>query len=78
MRRRTQLYLDEDQYRWLKRQAGSRGTIAGIVRELIDTARGQRPRPDEDPAIRFLLHEPPGSGKRRTTVADLDSDVYGK
>lgn len=78
MRRRTQLYLDEDQYRWLKRQAGPRGSIAKIVRDLIDAARDRRPRPEDDPAIRYLLHEPAASGKRPTTVADLDKAIYGE
>ena len=30
MRHRTQLYLDDDQYRWLKQRAGNRGSIARL------------------------------------------------
>jgi hypothetical protein len=36
MRHRTQLYLDPD--RWLKHRARRRGSIAGVVRDLIDDA----------------------------------------
>lgn len=78
MRHRTQLYLDEAQYRWLRRQAGPGGSVAKVVRDLIEAARGSRPRPEEDQAIRYLLEEPPAAGKRRTTVVDLDKDVYGR
>jgi hypothetical protein len=76
MRRRTQLYLDEDQYRWLKRQA-QRGTMAGVVRRLIDAARAESPPARKDPLIRYLLDEPAGTGKRATSVTTLDDDVYG-
>jgi len=77
MRRRTQLYLDEDQYRWLKRQAGSRGSIASVVRGLIDGARDRKPKPEQDPLLRYLLYDPPGSGATPTSVETLDEDVYG-
>lgn len=74
--RRTQLYLDEDQYRWLKTRAGSRGSIAQVVRDLIDTARRKGPNPARDPFIRYLFSEP-ATGRRSTSVADLDRDIYG-
>lgn len=77
MRRRTQLYLEEDQYRWLKRQAG-RGAMADVVRRLIDEARGRTSPSKGDPFIRYLLEEPPGRGGRTTSVATLDEDVYGE
>ena len=46
MKHRTQLYLDEGQYRWLKQRAGESGSIAAVVRDLIDAerARGRRSR----------------------------------
>jgi hypothetical protein len=76
MRHRTQLYLDEDQYRWLKRRAGPRGSIAGVVRQLIDAARNENPGSD-DPLISFLLEPPRGASRRKTTVTTLDEDLYG-
>lgn len=76
MRHRTQLYLDEDQYRWLKQRAG-RGSIAGVVRELIDAARLRRPSSARDPLILYLAEEPPAEGARPSTVETLDRDLYG-
>ncbi|MBI4728459.1 MAG: hypothetical protein HY775_03025 [Acidobacteria bacterium] len=77
-RHRTQLYLDEDQYRWLKCRAGRGGSIASLVRELVDAARASRGAPAEDPFIRYLLEEPPGKGPRGSTVSTIDEDVYGR
>ena len=77
MRHRTQLYLDSDQYRWLKQRAGQRGSIAGVVRELIDAARSRRPSSATDPLIRYLAQEPPANGGSPSTVEDLDRDLYG-
>lgn len=77
MRHRTQLYLDPDQYRWLKQRAGQRGSIASVVRELIDAARSRRPDSAGDPLISYLAEEPPADSGVPSTVADLDRDVYG-
>jgi hypothetical protein len=77
MRHRTQLYLDADQYRWLKQRAGEQGSIAGVVRELIDAARSRRFSPAEDPLIRYLVEEPPADSGRSSTVEDLDRDLSG-
>lgn len=77
MRHRTQLYLDADQYRWLKQRAGRRGSVAGVVRELIDDARSRRPSSTGDPFIRYLAEEPPADGGAPSTVEDLDRDLYG-
>lgn len=74
--RRTQLYLDEDQYRWLKQQAGAKGSIAAVVRELIDRARTRRRNLRRDPLVRYLL-DAPAEGRRRSSVATLDEDLYG-
>ncbi|MDQ3145852.1 MAG: hypothetical protein M3R01_02770 [Actinomycetota bacterium] len=76
MPHRTQLYLDDDQYRWLKQRAGRSGTIAAVVRSLIDAAR-KEPAPDaaQDPLIRYLL-EDPGEGPAPSTVETLDKDIY--
>lgn len=78
MRHRTQLYLDEGQYRWLKQRAGEAGSIAAVVRELIDAERARRLDPGDDPLLRFLVEEPPAKGKRQTSVESLDRDLYGR
>ncbi len=78
MPHRTQLYLEEDQYRWLRQRAGPGGSIAGVVRELIDAARSRRrPSVAHDPLICYLVAEPPADGGQASTVEDLDRDVYG-
>ena len=77
MRHRTQLYLDDSQYRWLKQRAQREGSIARVVRDLIDTARSHRPSLAHDPLIRYLIDEPPGEGAHGSTVQTLDEDLYG-
>jgi hypothetical protein len=77
MQHRTQLYLDDGQYRWLKRQARQGGSIAAVVRELIDAARSRRPDPARDPLIRYLIDEPPAEGAGDSTVQTLDEDICG-
>ncbi len=80
MRHRTQLYLDDSQYRWLKQQASQGRSIAEIVRELIDAARSRRPSQVRDPLIRHLLEEPAAAeveGAGGTSVQTLDQDIYG-
>jgi hypothetical protein len=78
MKHRTQLYLDEGQYRWLKQRAGRSGSIAAAVRELIDAERARLADPAADPLLRFLVDESPGRGRERTSVATLDRDLYGR
>jgi hypothetical protein len=77
MRHRTQLYPDESQYRWLKQQAGSRGSIAAVVRDLIENARARRSSPLSDPLLRYLSDEPAAAGETPSTVDTLDRDLYG-
>jgi hypothetical protein len=77
MKHRTQLYLDEGQYRWLRQRAGKSGSIAAVVRELIDAERARLADPVADPLLRFLVDEPPGRGSEETSVTTLDRDVYG-
>jgi len=77
MAHRTQLYLEDDQYRWLRRRAGSSGSIAEVVRELIDAARSHRPNPASDPLIEYLIDETPANAGNPSTVEDLDQDIYG-
>ncbi len=77
MKHRTQLYLDDGQYRWLKQRAGGSGSIAAVVRELIDTERARLADPAADSLLRFLVNERPGRGLEGTSVETLDRDVYG-
>jgi hypothetical protein len=77
MKHRTQLYLDEGQYRWLKQRAGGSGSIAAVVRELIDAERARLADPAGDPLLRFLVDEAPARGREGTSVTTLDRDVYG-
>ena len=77
MTHRTQLYLEDDQYRWLQRSAGAKGSIAGVVRDLIDSARSRRPTSAADPLVDYLLNEEPGDSGAQSTVQDLDRDIYG-
>ncbi len=78
MRHRTQIYLDQAQYRWLRERARQRrGSLAGVLRELIDSARAQAPDQGEDPLIRHLLREPAATASRASSVRTLDADLYG-
>lgn len=77
MKHRTQLYLDEGQYRWLRQRAGKAGSIAAVVRELIDAERTRLADPAADPLLRFLVEESPGRGREGTSVSTLDRDLYG-
>lgn len=74
---RTQVNLEEEQYRWLKQQAGRGGSIAAVVRRLIDAARARPVEPGLDPAIRYLLEQPAAAGSGTTSVSTLDDDLYG-
>ncbi len=77
MKHRTQLYLDDAQHRWLRQRAGKSGSIAAVVRELIDAERARRPDPVADPLLRYLVDESPGRGREETSVTTLDRDLYG-
>ena len=78
MKHRTQLYLDEAQHRWLRQRAGRSGSIAGVVRELIDAERARRPDPAGDPLLSYLVEDAPGRGREGTSVTTLDRDLYGR
>lgn len=78
MKHRTQLYLNEAQYAWLRRKAGRGGSIAGVVRELVDRARSERINDADDPLLQHLLEEPAGEGPVETSVQTLDHDLYGR
>jgi hypothetical protein len=77
MKHRTQLYLDDAQHRWLRQRAGS-GSIAAVVRELIDAERARRPDLTADPLLRYLVEDSPASGREGSSVTTLDRDLYGR
>lgn len=76
MRHRTQLYLDESQYAWLRRKAGRTGSIASVVRELVDKAQLENPADEQDPLLSYLLTGP-ASGPAPSSVTTLDTEIYG-
>jgi len=78
MKHRTQLYLDEAQYRWLRQRAGESGSIAAVVRDLIDAERARRMDPAADPLLSYLVEEAPARGPEGTSVSTLDRDLYGQ
>ena len=77
MKHRTQLYLDDAQYRWLRQRAGKSGSIAAVVRELIDAERSRRANPATDPLLSYLVADAPAAGREPTSVTTLDRDLYG-
>lgn len=77
MAHRTQLYLSDVQYRWLKQRARDGSSIAGVVRKLIDDARSRHSVTEDDALIEWLVHEPPSQGRRKSSVETLDDDLYG-
>jgi hypothetical protein len=78
MKHRTQLYLDEAQYRWLRQRAGASGSIAAVVRELIDAERARKLDAAADPLLRYLVEDAPARGREGTSVSSLDQDLYGQ
>lgn len=74
---RTQIFLTDEQYRWLKVRAGSVGSLAAAVRELIDAEMEPGPDLRDDPAIRFMLSEPEPATGVPSSVTTIDQDLYG-
>lgn len=56
-----------DKYRWLKQQVVV-GSVAAVVRALIDAARAQRPSVDSDPLIRYLKEDTAVHGEGLSVV----------
>lgn len=72
--RKLQLYVTEGQYRLVKQRAGERGTIAAVVRDLID--RSAVPADAEaDPFFVHALAEKDGSGEPFDAV-EAKRDLY--
>ncbi|MGH2862591.1 MAG: hypothetical protein ACRDLT_13965 [Solirubrobacteraceae bacterium] len=74
---RTQLFLTDEQYRWLKIKADA-GSIAAVVRDWIDSEMHVDPEDlRNDPAIKFLLEGPVDTSGGPSTVTTIDQDLYG-
>lgn len=74
---RTQVFLTDEQHRWLKVKAGSAGSIAQVVRDWIDSEMEPGPDLRDDPAIKFLLGEPEPATGIPSSVTTIDQDLYG-
>lgn len=75
---RTQLFLTDEQYRWLKIRAGNTGSIAAVVRDWIDSEMAVSPDDlRNDPAIKFMLEGPRGDSGPIFSVTTIDQDLYG-
>jgi hypothetical protein len=59
---KLQLYVTEEQYRYLKRCAGDRRSMAEVVRQLIDAA-GRPADPSSDSFLRYVLQDKAPSGE---------------
>lgn len=75
---RTQLYLDEERYLFLKESAARYGSsIADVVRRLIDKEMGAgEPTSQADPLFR-LAERPVKTGRRDGSVRH-DRYIYGQ
>jgi hypothetical protein len=60
--RKLQLYVTERQYRLLKQRAGKRGSIAAVVRDLIDQSAIPADA-EADPFFQHVIAEKDGSGE---------------
>jgi hypothetical protein len=77
LRHRTQLFLTDEQYRWLKVKAGDSGSIAAVVRDWIDSNVEPGPDQRDDPFIRWMLEEPGFSNGIPSSVETIDEEIYG-
>ncbi|MDQ3991964.1 MAG: hypothetical protein M3245_06635 [Actinomycetota bacterium] len=74
--RKVQLYLTEEQYRFVKQRAAERGSIAQVVRDLIDEA-GRPNDPRSDPFYQHLIETKKGSG-RSYDAESAKRELYGR
>lgn len=75
---RTQLFLTDRQYRWLTVKAADAGSLAAVVRDLIDSEMTHDPEElRNDPFIKFMLEGPRGTRGPVTSVTTIDQDLYG-
>lgn len=60
--RKLQLYVTERQYRLLRQRASQRGSIAGVVRDLIDQS-AMPADAEADPFFQHVVSPKDGSGQ---------------
>ncbi len=72
--RKLQIYLSDEEYQYLKQAAGQRGSMAGVVRQLIENARRAR-YPIEDPFYRHIVLEKEGD-TRPYDAEDAKRELY--
>lgn len=72
--RKVQVYLTEEQYRLLRQRAGERGSIAQVVRDLVDGSAAPA-EPDADPFFRHVFRPKNGSG-RPYSAEKAKRDLY--
>jgi hypothetical protein len=60
--RKLQLYVTERQYRLLRQRAAQRGSIAGVVRDLIDQSAAPA-EVETDPFFQHVAAPKDGSGQ---------------
>ena len=76
---RTQLYLDQERYRWLKMNASRQGsTLAQAIRDAIDMARhreaqNEKKRKDQ---IHKMIQQLIGAGKHGPSDVSVRHDDY--
>jgi len=73
--RRTQLYLEEPLYQFLKKEARKYGSIAAVVRKLIEEKMITAGEYKEDPI--FKLGKNPGASGLKDVSEQHDRYLYG-
>jgi hypothetical protein len=73
--RRTQLYLEEPLYQFLKKEARKYGSIAAVVRRLIEEKMRVVGKYKEDPI--FKLGKNPGASGLKDVSEHHDRYLYG-
>lgn len=73
--KKTQIYVREDQYQYLAREARKTGSIAAVVRDLIDDRMRGAGRED-DPL--FSLGKKARKSKSKNLSVEHDRHLYGE
>jgi hypothetical protein len=72
--RKLQIYVSDGEYQFLKQAAGENGSMAEVVRQLIDNA--WRPAdPRQDPFYRYIVSRKQGS-ERRYDAEQAKRELY--
>ncbi len=76
--RRVQIVLEEEQYRWLRREAEARGgSISALIREAIEAWRAREGWPSIDQSPFWKLVGAGRSGQRGPAISEhVDDWLY--